>query len=192
MGKCLIIVDPQNDFLEGGSLPVNEAKEIMGDLAMYISKYGHEYSHIFITCDNHPFNHCSFKENGGEWPTHCVNHTVGAAIYQPIAESLIPFKDMVTFLPKGENAKVEEYSAFPSTNQFNIDELTHIIERKNIDRIDICGIAGDICVLNTIKGLIELGHKSKIFVIDEFCPSIDDGTTLHEFYKESGVMHSLI
>ena len=36
--KILLIVDPQNDFIEGGSLPVNGAKDAMDNLVSYLKK----------------------------------------------------------------------------------------------------------------------------------------------------------
>ena len=73
MKKCLVIVDPQNDFLNPqGSLYVKN-----NDLATEIYKYAtnNEYDAILITLDCHPIRHCSFSEYGGTFPSHCVVST---------------------------------------------------------------------------------------------------------------------
>ena len=42
MGKILLIVDPQVDFVNG-SLPVTGAAEAMDALAAYVKEHGNEY-----------------------------------------------------------------------------------------------------------------------------------------------------
>ena len=55
--KFLIIVDPQNDFIEGGSLPVSGARSAMQQLAEFVKNSSAEFSTIFVTQDSHPENH---------------------------------------------------------------------------------------------------------------------------------------
>lgn len=116
--KILFLIDCQNDFING-SLAVKGAEDIMNGLARYIERYGNEYEFFIVSCDFHPINHCSFKENGGEWPIHCVEHSVGAAVYQPILTQLNnqKLKDKTKetfFLIKGTTSTREEYSAVDS------------------------------------------------------------------------------
>ena len=186
INKCLILVDCQYDFLEGGSLPVSGAKGIMDDLTRYVEKYGHDYKSIVMTLDQHPLEHCSFKENGGEWPMHCIKFSHGAAPYEPLANAIIkvvmqePKTTTLSIYPKGENKDKEEYSAFtPDSN--NAKALLYHMEKLGIEQIDICGIAGNVCVLNSLGDLIKLDLKDKLNVLEDFCPSLDDGSTLHKF-----------
>ena len=79
MKKVLIIVDPQNDFITG-TLAVNGAKEKMLKLTEYIAMNSMNYDNIMVTLDSHPEDHCSFKENGGIWPKHCVMYNNGWAM----------------------------------------------------------------------------------------------------------------
>ena len=52
MSKALIIVDPQNDFCEGGSLGVKDSNNIFP----VINRLREEknFHHVFITLDWHP------------------------------------------------------------------------------------------------------------------------------------------
>jgi nicotinamidase/pyrazinamidase len=84
----LLIVDAQNDFIEGGALPVAGARDAMNRLAEYIKNSYQKYSLIAFTADWHPQSHCSFTKNKGQWPTHCVQFSNGAAIYQPLLDVL--------------------------------------------------------------------------------------------------------
>lgn len=77
--KLLLIIDPQIDFISG-SLPVPHAAEAMSGLAEYMEKHGKNYATIVATTDWHPYHHCSFATEGGPWPLHCVQNSVGAAI----------------------------------------------------------------------------------------------------------------
>ena len=78
-----MIVDPQIDFISGSL-----KKEKMDALADYILRTDGEYICKLITMDQHPYRHCSFYENGGQWPMHCVVNTIGAAVYQPIMDAV--------------------------------------------------------------------------------------------------------
>lgn len=84
MDKILLIVDPQVDFISG-SLAVEGAKEKMDALASALQNGEIDCDYVMVTKDFHPSNHCSFKENGGQWPPHCVKGTTGCWV-QPLME----------------------------------------------------------------------------------------------------------
>lgn len=83
MDKILLIVDPQVDFISG-SLAVEGAKEKMDALASALQNGEIDCDYVMVTKDFHPSNHCSFKENGGQWPPHCVKGTAGSCVYAPL------------------------------------------------------------------------------------------------------------
>lgn len=174
MNKLLLIVDPQYDFING-TLPVDKAEQKMDALCEYIKKHN-DYKAVVITADWHPENHCSFTENGGEWPKHCVAYTHGAAIYEPIIQTLRELNVDYKVLTKGILQDREEYSIF--INDASHDWLKERVTNENIDQFDICGIAGDFCVYNTLLGgMFEFGEEKFNLLID-FCPSIDGGEKL--------------
>lgn len=173
--KLLLIIDPQIDFITG-TLPVPGAIEAMDSLAEYIRRNGSGYSKIIVTGDRHPMNHCSFRAEGGEWPPHCVSDSVGAAIWPTIMNSLMEMPDKVTILHKGENPDKEEYSILK--NEAATKRINSIIKAGNIEQIDICGLAGDVCVADTIRDWMGTVEKAKLNVLTAFSPSIDRGKTL--------------
>lgn len=198
--KCLIIIDPQNDFCDvNGSLKVEGASERMHALADYIKQHKDEYGCVVVTCDFHPFNHCSFigndNANGekGQWPPHCIEHSWGAAIYQPIMDALIEVskakEKIIEFIRKGRLPHLEEYSGFSIA--YNINMLGTILALSETEGIiDVVGVAGDYCVLQSVKSLCEDEFKDRIHVLTEFCPSIDDGFTLNNFLTENNISHT--
>ena len=158
----LVIIDVQNDFCHpNGALYVKNGNELPVKIANVI----HKFDKVLFTVDWHPTNHCSFIENGGIWPKHCVAYTEGAGlpnIFKPFISDNI--------IKKGESFDKEEYGAFSNVDS-DLKQL--FIEANNIV---ICGIAGDYCVKETILDILKLGIDcSKINVWLDGIVSIDKG-----------------
>ena len=178
MNKILIIVDAQYDFING-TLVVPGANDAMTNLAEWLKTHANDYDFIFLTADWHPLTHCSFDVNGGEWPKHCIQHTIGAAIYQPIIDSLDETKADYDVLTKGDDENHEEYSIY---NNLIYGEFLDSYERvHNVEQVDICGLAGDVCVLNTLRDALRHFSKASFNVFNDFSPSLDGGKALKEF-----------
>lgn len=178
MNKLLLVVDPQIDFING-SLPVPDAESAMNNLAEFISSNNGNYCYKIATVDWHPHNHCSFATNDGQWPDHCVQHSEGAAIWPSVLKALHTTKGDTIILSKGLNSATEEYSIFKNVESTAL--IDEIIKKYRIDKIDICGIAGDICVLDTLKDGIAIYGPQMFNILSEFSPSLDKGAILNEF-----------
>jgi len=181
--KILLVIDAQYDFING-SLAVNGAEEKMSRLADFINKNGSKYKMIILTADWHTVDHMSFIVNGGPWPTHCVQHTVGAAIYQPIIEA--SFNNTSTIvLTKGDINTVEEYSIMD--NYYSSKKMLYHLDKDDVKQVDVCGIANEYCVLETVKSLNEkfkLGDKLNI--LSEFVAQISEDK-LSAYAKEKNI-----
>jgi nicotinamidase/pyrazinamidase len=84
MSRALIIVDVQNDFCEGGSLPVSGGAELAGTISEYVDAHHGQFDHIVATQDWHlePGPHFSEEPDFLEsWPRHCVAGTRGAELH---------------------------------------------------------------------------------------------------------------
>lgn len=156
-GDALIIVDMQNDFLPGGSLPVAAGKKIIPVINQYIVNFQSRGLPIVATRDWHPENHCSFESNGGPWPSHCVAHTEGAAF--PAALEL---PDNATIISKATTQEKDAYSAFSGT------QLNEMLQSRNIKRLFVSGLATEYCVLSTVEDAIRLRYKTFILT-DAVC-----------------------
>lgn len=173
--RAIVIVDPQVDFITG-TLPVAGAKEAMDSLAKALPKI--PCDHIVVTMDAHPIGHCSFEAYGGIWPTHCVKYSVGAAIWEPLMEALKGVKMPVTFIEKGGSLDRDQYSAFEEGYPSLLDQAEEIL---------LCGIAGNVCVLNSLKDLVRHGLGDKLRLITNASPSLDDGSALKGVIEEQGI-----
>lgn len=149
MRKILVAVDLQNDFIDG-SLTVPGA----ADVIPVINASKHEYDLVYFTADWHSTAHCSFKEQGGPWPVHCVHHTVGAAIPDSVIKDMDEGKMRV--FHKGH--LVEQYGAFAGLDPANQDWFCPG------DEVTVCGIACEYCVLETLKNIQTLAETVKFKV----------------------------
>lgn len=182
MAKLILIVDPQNDFING-SLPVPLAAEQMNQLSEYLRMISGIYAAKAVSCDWHPVDHCSFKENGGEWPRHCVSYTKGAVIWPNIEDGLFETKGRVYFLNKGTDPDIEEYSLFMSKK--SAAQFDEIVKKYNITEVDVCGIVREICVMNTIKDLHATYPNMIVNVLMAYTPTLDSGVTFNKYLEEN-------
>ncbi len=176
--KMLLTVDPQIDFING-TLPVPGAADAMNLLAGYIADCDGRYACKIVTADCHPFSHCSFTPQGGEWPRHCVADTVGAAIWPALVDPLNLTAGETVTLHKGMLHDKEEYSIF--ANPEAAEAIRLLIAKYGITEIDLCGIAGDICVLNTLSDGVAIYGPEMFRVLTRFSPSLDGGRALLDY-----------
>lgn len=116
----MIIVDPQNDFCEGGSLQVPNASAIFGPINEIKKKIN--FDNVIVTKDWHPENHVSFAsthnfnpfvtiEIEGQpqelWPDHCIQNTQGAEI-----TPLLELTGEEVYVLKGTRENEDAYSGF--------------------------------------------------------------------------------
>lgn len=153
MDKILLIVDPQVDFISG-SLAVEGAKEKMDALTDALLDGDIDCDYVMVTKDYHPSNHCSFKENGGQWPSHCVKGTAGSCVYAPLWSVIdnYPYHKDTDIFIKGNSPDKEEYSIFDNLESFSvISDILLDFESDPDNEIRVVGIAGDYCVHETIS-----------------------------------------
>jgi len=145
-GDALFVVDMQNDFVSG-SLAVPGAGAIVPTLNRYIAAFVRQSLPVFATRDWHPPDHCSFRERGGTWPTHCVAGTEGAQFVPGLA---LPADAIV--VSKATAVDREAYSTFSGT------DLDRQLRARGIGRIFIGGLATDYCVVETVRDARQLGY----------------------------------
>lgn len=177
--NILLIVDPQYDFIDG-TLPVPDAREAMDRLAKVLPDMA--VDHIIITMDAHTIDHCSFKEQGGLWPAHCVKYSPGAAIdrnlFDALSARVAKHHTPVTYIEKATSQDRDEYSAFAT-------DYPSIMDKADV--IYITGIAGDVCVHTSVGDLMSHGLGNKMCVVTDACPSLDGGKKLSALISEAGL-----
>jgi nicotinamidase/pyrazinamidase len=150
-GDALLVVDVQRDFLPGGSLAVPSGDTVIPALNRYLALWRDRGLPVFATRDWHPRSHCSFREQGGPWPPHCVAGTEGAEFPQGL-----DFPSNVVVISKGDSADRDAYSGF---------QATHLYERlreADVRRLFVGGLATDYCVLATVRDAKALGYAVRL------------------------------
>lgn len=186
MERMLLIVDPQVDFING-SLPVAGAEPAMEQLADYILLSDGRYSLKLLTADRHPYDHCSFADCGGQWPRHCVHDSVGAAIWPSVFEATYSTSGPTRVMHKGEAIDTDQYSIFQ--NPEATASIRSLIADHGITDIDICGLASDVCVLNTLRDALRLLPGISLRVLRRFSPSLDGGALLDNAIAQHNLQH---
>lgn len=172
--KVLIVVDVQNDFCPGGALAVPHGDEVVPVINRIVAA-GFDYA--IVTQDWHPQGHCSFIENGGSWPKHCVQNTWGAGLHKDLK---LPRLNCV-FIEKGNNPAKEAYSGFEGT------PLEKVLKCLNVDKVYVCGLATDYCVKATATDAQKLGFKT--YVVLDACRGVnkENSDKAVEEMREAGV-----
>jgi nicotinamidase/pyrazinamidase len=174
--SALIVVDVQNDFCEGGSLPVAGGARVAGEIGEVLRRWvdqgedAPDYTHVVATRDHHvdPGAHWSADPDYVDsWPVHCEVGTDGEA-WHP---SLQPRPFDAVFL-KGEHQAA--YSGFEGRNEEG-ESLTDWLRLRHVTRVDVCGIATDHCVRATALDAAANGFETR--VLTDLCAGVDPATT---------------
>jgi nicotinamidase/pyrazinamidase len=151
MARALIVVDVQNDFCEGGSLPVPGGADVAFRIGELLHKWheaepdDRQYAYVVATRDHHidPGDHFSKEPDFvHSWPRHCVAGTDGVSFHPNLDPQ--PFD---AIFDKGEYAAA--YSGFEGKSHEGGQTLADWLRSKDVTEVDICGIATDYCVRAT-------------------------------------------
>ena len=165
MTRALIVVDVQNDFCEGGSLPVAGGAAValrIGELVHAWSQADPEdrrYDYVVATRDHHidPGGHFSSDPDFVDsWPPHCVAGTDGAAFHANLDPQ--PF-DAV--FDKGEQEAA--YSGFEGRDRDGRG-LARWLREHDVDSVDIAGLATDYCVRATSLDAVREGFATRVLI----------------------------
>ncbi len=151
MRSALLVVDVQRDFCPGGSLVVKEGDQVVPGLNSVIGAFERSGLPIFFTRDWHPRDHISFKDQGGMWPSHCVQGTPGAEFH---ADLLVPADASV--ISKGDQSDAEAYSGFQGT------DLSLRLRNLGVSRIFLGGLTTDYCVRQSALDARQLAFEVEV------------------------------
>jgi nicotinamidase/pyrazinamidase len=163
MKQALIVVDVQNDFCEGGSLPVAGGARVASDIAELLHHWTTRdplapgYAHVVATKDHHvdPGEHWSREPDfEHSWPVHCKVGTDGEAFHP----NLDPQPFDAIFL-KGEHEAA--YSGFEGRTTEQVT-LADWLRAHDVTEVDVCGIATDYCVRATALDAVRAGFTTRV------------------------------
>jgi nicotinamidase/pyrazinamidase len=176
--SALIVVDVQNCFVTGGTLPVPKGEEVVP----LINRIAKAFDNVVLTQDWHTPGHASFASShpgkkpfettklsyGTQvlWPDHCVQGTDDAALHKDLK---IPQAQVI--VRKGFNKNMDSYSAFDEADHKTPTGLDGYLKQRGIKRVFITGLATDFCVAWTAMDAHRHGYQA--YVIEDATRGID-------------------
>jgi len=176
----LVVVDVQNGFMPGGSLPVPEGDRVVP----VINRIARAFRNVIITQDWHTPHHVSFASShpgkkpfdtielpyGPQilWPDHCVQGTIDADLHEGLS---IPHAALL--IRKGYRQHVDSYSAFLEADRTTMTGLTGYLRERGLETAYFVGLATDFCVLWSSLDARRAGFNA--WVIEDATRGIDAG-----------------
>lgn len=157
MANALIVVDVQNDFCEGGSLPVTGGAAVAAAITSHLERGG--YDHVVATRDYHIDLGAHFSETPDfvtTWPVHCVVDTPGASFHPAL--DVAPIEAVFS---KGAHAAA--YSGFEGAAPDG-SSLADWLRAHEVDTVDVVGIATDHCVRATALDAARAGFATTVLL----------------------------
>src|SRR5436309_751033 len=187
--SALIVVDVQNCFVDGGTLPVKGGAEVVP----VINKLAASFQNIVVTQDWHTPGHASFAStHAGKkpfettsmpygtqvlWPDHCVQGSDDAALHKDLK---LPTAGLI--IRKGFRKEVDSYSAFVEADGKTMTGLAGYLKERGVDTVFVTGLATDFCVAWTAMDARKLGFTA--YVIEDATRAIDLNGSLAAAWKQ--------
>jgi nicotinamidase/pyrazinamidase len=164
MRRALIVVDVQNDFCEGGSLAVAGGADVAAAVTELIGQAaGAGYQHVVATRDHHiaPGNHFSSNPDfTHSWPAHCVAGTEGVGFHPNFAPAVASGAIDAVF---DKGAYAAAYSGFEGADENGV-KLADWLRAREVDEVDVVGIATDHCVRATALDAVRAGFRTQVLL----------------------------
>lgn len=148
MKKLLVVVDFQNDFVDG-SLGFEKAVKLDEIIYNKILKYKKNNDDIIYTFDTHYDDYMETYE-GKKLPiAHCIKYEHGHDLYGKVNTLFDKEKDVYF-----------EKQTFPSL------ALANYLQDKDYQEIEVCGLVSNICVLSNVI-MIRSALPNAIITVDK-------------------------
>ena len=155
MRKILIVVDMQNDFIDG-SLGTKEALAIVDNVKDKIRSYRAE--DIIVTMDTHTEDYMNTQEGKFLPVIHCVRGTEGWQLEQPVTDAL------------GTDAILLEKPSFGSVKL--PQAVSAVCGGEQPESVTLIGVCTDICVISNAMILKAAFPEVPLHVIPSCCAGV--------------------
>lgn len=129
MKKLLIVVDFQNDFVNG-ALGFAGAENLDEIIAEKIKQYRKNKWDVAFTLDTHSEDYLSTQEGKNLPVKHCIKGTFGHELYGKCAESVLN-TDRLFYKPG-----------------FGSSELLEYLKNSEYEEVELAGLVSNICILS--------------------------------------------
>ena len=172
MKKVLVIVDMQNDFVDG-ALGTPEAQAIVPKVADYIRTHADKDTVLVFTKDTHEVNYMDTQEGKHLPVAHCIKDTYGWELAPAIQEALYDVRGKYdscdTYFPYMTDHVITKPS-FGSLDFVNL--LYALNDDYGIDEVTLMGLCTGICVLANSQLAKATLPEVPIRVVEECCACV--------------------
>lgn len=163
MKKLLVVVDYQNDFVNG-SLGFKKAELLEEPIYKRINEYLREGNKVIFTYDTHYENYMSTREGINLPIKHCLENTEGHKLYGKISQ----FENTENTI----HIKKESFGVSP-------EDIIKIYNKTgDVESIEFVGLVSNICVISNVCTFQSKYINAQILVNKNLCASNDD--KIHE------------
>jgi len=142
MANAVLVIDMLRGFLEEGyPLYCGEpARGIIPNVQRLLERELGQGSKVFFLCDHHAPDDLEFKM----FPPHCITGTAEAEVIPELAQY------------QGEVIPKRRYSAFFDT------PLDEKLSQLKPDKVIVCGVCTDICVMHTVADIRNRDYEVEV------------------------------
>ena len=169
MKRLLMVVDYQNDFVDG-ALGFPGAEKLVEPIARKITEYRDRFDEIVFTLDTHHANYRDTQEGRNLPVEHCVEGTPGHGLYGVIADLIQPV-DVVFRKPTFGSADLFEWLRVAQ-------QAAAELGKPPFESIELVGLVSNICVLSNAV-LAKTACPEVPIIVDAACTASFD-PKLHE------------
>ena len=155
MKKILIVVDMQNDFIDG-SLGTEEAVAIVDNVVKTIEDFD---GLVICTRDTHQENYMETSEGRHLPVVHCIENTQGWEIRKEVAEAVEGKEHLIIDKPTFGSEKL-------------IETLKEIEDREGIKDLTLVGLCTDICVVSNALMVKAAFYEKDVKVLEKCCAGV--------------------
>lgn len=148
--KILIVVDMQNDFIDG-ALGTKEAESIVENVEAKIRRYKEENRKVLFTRDTHEENYLETREGKYLPVAHCIKGSKG----WEIKDRLLDQDDMIVDKPTFGSLELVEI-------------IKDFIKEDELESIEFVGLCTDICVISNAM-ICKAAFPEVDIVVDSKC-----------------------
>ena len=174
MKKVLVIVDMQNDFVDG-ALGTPEAQAIVPKVADYIRTHADKDTVLVFTKDTHEVNYMDTQEGKHLPVAHCIKDTHGWELAPAIQEALYDVREQYhsfdSYFPYITNHIVCKPS-FGSLDLVNLLYVLDDMQPDDISEITLMGLCTGICVLSNAMLAKATLPEVPVRIVEECCACV--------------------
>ena len=157
MKKLLVVVDMQNDFIDG-VLGSQQAKDIVDKVVEKIQEWD---GPVIATMDTHYEDTYNDTVESKSIPIHCIFGTGGWHFNKDIQKALLEHENSDTLM---------------KIDRFGSPSLPQIVVNRSIDYVEFVGVCTDICVISNALMLRSINPRMDISVDSSCCAGINEAS----------------